>query len=133
MRGREEFYIKAYNTVKEGYNIKYNGMGGNGGANLGKKYPKPTRAVVEQRARKCSETRKGCVVSAEHCKAISIAKKGCKPSHSLKVILYDTVDCCEIKFNSATEAAKKLGCSIQQVCSLVKGNSLRLKRRFVIR
>ena len=132
VRDREEYYIKLYNTVKGGYNIKYQGVGGNGGANLGKKYPKPSRCVVEQRARKCSETRKGCTLSSDHCKAISKAKKGCKPSHSLTVVLYDTLDCCTLKFNSATEAARELGCSIQQVCSLVKGISLKLKRRFII-
>jgi len=131
VRSREEYYIKLYNTVENGYNIKYRGVGGNGGANLGKIYPKPNRYIVEQRARKCSETRKGCTHSKDHCKAISKAKKGCKPSHSHKVVLYDVEDCCILSFDSATEAAKKIGCSIQQVCSLVKGNSLKLKRRFI--
>ena len=131
VREREEYYIKLFNTVENGYNVRYEGTGGNGGANMGKKYPKPDRHIVEQRARKCSETRKGCKFSDDHCRAISTSKKGCKPSHSLNVVLYDTVDCCILRFDSATEAAKKLGCSIQQVCSLVKGNSLKLKRRFI--
>jgi len=129
-RKREEFYIQKLNTIKNGYNIKLQGTGGNGGANLGKKYPKPSKALVKRRASAISKARKGCTLAPEHCLAISKAKKGCKPSHSLKVELFDTLSNKPISFNSATEASNNLNCSIQQVCSLVKGQSKLLLKRY---
>lgn len=130
VRKMEEFFILKYNTINNGYNIKLQGTGGNGGANKGKKYPKPSREIVERRAIGISRSMKGKAKSKNHCRAISEAKKGCKPSHSLDVILWDTIEECTLNYSSATEAAKKIGCSIQQVCSLVKGKSKLLKGRF---
>jgi group I intron endonuclease len=132
VREREEFYIKDFNTIKNGYNIKYNGTGGNGGANKGKKYPSPSPEVVRKRAEKISLTKKGKAFSKEHCQAISNSKRGCKPSHSLIVSLVSIKTGRVLYFNSATEASKKLSCSIQQICSLIKGNSKLLKKEFII-
>jgi hypothetical protein len=75
---------------------------------------------------------KGKPKSKDHCRAISEAKKGCKPSHSLDVVLWDTVDGCTLNYNSATDAAKKIGCHLSQVCSLVNGKTKLLKRRYII-
>lgn len=131
-REREEFYIKKFNTIKNGYNIKLQGTGGNGGANLGKKYPKPSKALIKRRGEGVSKAMKGVKKSPEHCLAISKAKKGCKPSHSLKVELFDTLSKKLISFKSATEASNNLNCSVQQVCSLVKGQSKMLLKRYKI-
>ena len=132
IRKKEEQYIVEYNSVVSGYNIKYTGNGGNGGANKGKQYPKPSSDVIERRAANISKSLKGRNKSPQHCLAISNSKKGCKPPHSFVFSLYDTVEKRTLSFSSATEAAKKLGCSIEQVCSLVKGKSKILKRRFII-
>lgn len=131
-RKREEFYIQKINTIKSGYNIKLQGTGGNGGANLGKKYPKPSKALIRRRGEGVSKAMKGVKKSPEHCLAISKAKKGCKPSHRLKVELFDTQNNKFIYFNSATEASNTLKCSLQQVCSLVKGQSKMLLKRYKI-
>ena len=129
-REREEFYIRTFNTVNCGYNIKYCCVGGNGGANRGKKYPKPSKEVVMQRGIGISKALKGKPKTYEHGRAISAAKKGCKPSHALVVTLFDTITNSELIFDSATAASKKLGCSIQQVCSLVNGTSKKLLKRY---
>ena len=129
-RKREEFYIQKFNTIKNGYNIKLQGTGGNGGANLGKKYPKPSKALVKRRGEGVSKAMKGVKKSPEHCLAISKAKKGCKPSHSLKIKLLDTVTGNILYYNSATEASKALGCTIDPICSLVKNKSKILLKRY---
>jgi len=129
-RKREEFYIQKLNTIKNGYNIKLQGTGGNGGANLGKKYPKPSKALVKRRAAAISKAKKGYKPTLQHCLAISMAKKGHEPTHSLKVIIFDTQTNNILQFNSATEASNSLNCSIQQVCSLVKGQSKLLQKRY---
>lgn len=129
-REREEFYIQSLNTIKKGYNIKLQATGGNGGANLGKKYPKPSKALIKRRGEGVSKAMKGVKKSFEHCLAMSKAKKGHKPTHSLKVELFDTLSNRLICFSSATEASSVLNCSIQQVCSLVKGQSKLLLKRY---
>lgn len=132
-REREEFYIRTLNTVECGYNIKYCCVGGNGGANRGKKYPKPSADVVKRRGIGISKALKGKPKTYEHGRAISAAKKGCKPPHALVVVLYDTVTNSELTFSSASAASKKLGCSLQQVCSLVNGVSKKLMKRYITR
>jgi len=132
VREREEYYIKKLDTVKSGYNIKYGGVGGNGGANLGKKYPKPSKEVVRRRARNISKAREGMKFTEEHCKAISAAKKG-KPSKRANSIRVKNIETGEVfNYSSCSEAAKKIGCSLQQVCSLNKRKSKRLKKVFVL-
>jgi len=129
-RAREEHYIHMYNAVNNGYNIKYTGCGGNGGANKGKKYPTPSTEIVLRRAIGISAASRGKQKSKSHCEAISRAKKGCKPTHSLFVQIYDIYEDKILTFNSATDAAKKLGCSLDSVCSLVRGKTKVLLRRF---
>lgn len=130
-RKKEEFYIQKFNTIKNGYNIKLQGTGGNGGANLGKKYPKPSKALVRRRGKGVSKAMKGVKKSPEHCLAISKAKKGCKPSHSLKIELLDTLTGNILQFNSATEASEALGCTIQPICCLVNKQSKILLKRYI--
>lgn len=129
-RSREEYYIHMYNAVKNGYNIKYTGCGGNGGANKGKKYPLPSKELITRRAISISATTRGKQKSKSHCEAISKAKKGCKPPHSIFIEIYDMHEDKVVTFNSATDAAKKLGCSIDSVCSLVRGKTKVLLKRF---
>jgi hypothetical protein len=129
-RKKEEFYIKKLNTIKNGYNIKLQATGGNGGANLGKKYPKPSKALIKRRGEGVSRAMKGIKKSPEHCLAMSKAKKGHKPTHSLKVELLDTITGNILYYNSATEASKALGCTIDPVCSLVKNKSKILLKRY---
>lgn len=69
-RLKEEYYIALYDTVNVGYNIKVQGTGGNGGANKGKKYPKPTRETILRRANACSNSKKGIKFSEAHKLAI---------------------------------------------------------------
>ena len=132
VRKREEFYIESLNTIITGYNIKPNGTGGNGGANRGKKYPSPTIEVIRSRAEKISLSMKGKRFSKEHCQAISRSKKGRKSPRAIMFEIKNIKTGEILFFNSATEASKKLSCSIQQICSLIKGNSLILKREYVI-
>ncbi len=131
-RCREEYFILQYNTVNDGYNIKYTCSGGNGGANKGKKYPKPSKELIMKRAAGVSKALKGVPKSVSHRAAMSEVRKGHPPTHSLKVKILNTETNEVLTFNSATEAAKKLSCSIQQVCSLVKGMSKRLKTIFTV-
>jgi group I intron endonuclease len=130
-RIKEEFYIKKFNAIKNGYNIKLQGTGGNGGANLGKRYPRPSKELIKRRGIGVSKAMKGIKKSLEHCLAISKAKKGCKPSHSLKVKLFDTQTGNILQFNSATEASRALGCTIDPVCSLMNNKSKILLKRYV--
>jgi group I intron endonuclease len=132
VREREEFYIKKFNTVQNGYNVRYTGQGGNGGANRGKKYPSPSLEVIQKRAVGISAALKGRTRTKEHCAAISKSKKGCLPPHSLFVCLKSIITGDIICFNSATEAAKKLSCSISQICSLIRYKSKLLKREYII-
>lgn len=130
-RAREEYYITLFDTIDAGYNIKALGTGGNGGANKGKKYPKPSTEVVLRRAMGCSKTKKGMKFSESHKLAIKNARLipdywgkkyvFIKNIHTNKVLM----------FRSRTEASQVLNRSITQIWSLLNEKSKLLGNTFV--
>jgi group I intron endonuclease len=107
----EEWYIKIYDTVKNGYNIKVQGVGGNGGANLGKKYPKPSIETITKRGAGVSRVMKGKKKSIMHCKAMSIAKSGIRSKANRPVYLTNINTGEILYFYSRVAAANTLNCS----------------------
>lgn len=130
-RLREEHYIALYNTVNTGYNIKVQGTGGNGGANKGKKYPKPTREVILRRARACSNSKKGIKFSEAHKLAIKQSRLTDDYWGKKYVFLKNAITNKITMFRSRTEAAQSLGCCITQIWSLLTKKSKVLCKVFV--
>lgn len=124
----EEEYIVKYNSINNGYNVKLQGVGGNGGANLGKKYPKPSKELIARRSAGISRAMKGKKKSLEHCIALSKAKSGINSKMNKPVYLTNIKTGEVIYFYSQIEAAKQLNCCIAQIWCLQTGRSKILQK-----
>lgn len=125
-RIEEEFILK-YDSINNGYNVKLQGVGGNGGANFGKKYPKPSKEIIARRGAGVSRVMKGKKKSLEHCVAMSKAKSGINSKANKPVYLTNIITNEIIYFYSQIEAAKQLNCSTAQIWSLQTGRSKLLR------
>lgn len=108
VRSREIYYMDFYKTVntKRGLNLKLSAAGGNGGANKGKKYPKPSPEIVELRASKIRGIPKP-KRTEEHGHKISNALKGRKSNSSIRyLITLKTAHGKIIKLNSFADIKK---------------------------
>jgi group I intron endonuclease len=130
-RKKEEYYIAYYNSINNGYNIKAQAIGGNGGANKGKKYPTPSKELIKKRGDGVSKAMKGKKKSPEHRLAISLARL--QPNYwgkkyaFLKNILTNEI----LMFRSRMDAAHAFNCGVSQVRSLLSGRSKILSKTFV--
>lgn len=130
-RSREEYYIEFFDTVNSGYNMKVQGVGGNGGANKGKKYPKPSKEVVLRRAIGCSKAKKGMKFSESHKLAIKNARL--IPDYwGKKYVFIKNIHTNDVlMFRSRTEAGQTLNRCMTQIWSLLNGKSKLLCDTFV--
>jgi group I intron endonuclease len=134
-RSREEYYIEFYKTHINGYNIRSICSGGNGGANKGKKYPKPSKEVVARRALGISKSKKGVKFTKEHCEAMSKCRIGknynnhpdCTP---ITVKNFKTGEI--ISAVSFSELSRKIGCCVGQISSLFHGKSKTLDYTYIL-
>jgi group I intron endonuclease len=122
-RKTEEEFILKYDSINNGYNVKCQGVGGNGGANLGKKYPKPSKELISRRGAGVSRAMKGRKKSLKHCIAMSKAKSGINSKANKPVFLTDIKTDEVIYFYSQVEAAKQLACCVAQIWCLQTGRS----------
>lgn len=109
IRKLEEYYIKKYKTynTKNGLNLKPFGAGGNGGANLGKKYPKQSAKTIALRVKKLKGIPKP-PRSKIHCQRLSEAHKGSPCRNGLNFKLRIKFKNKIYNFNSVREMSNEL-------------------------
>lgn len=115
----EKYYIKKYNSFKDGYNLT---KGGDGGC-LGRVLNKETRLRI-------SNSKKGMIFTESHKKKLSLSKTGCKHNlygikgsqnkTSKPIIQYDKDHNLIREFISLTEASKTLSINIGNISSCLK-------------
>ena len=123
--------MKHFDTIKKGYNIKAQAVGGNGGANLGKKYPQPSKETIKLRGEGVSRVMKGKKKSPEHCLAISQARNGPDYWGNRQVFLKNKHTQKIISFNSRINASKYVKCSIDSLWRLLTGKTPVLLKTYV--
>jgi group I intron endonuclease len=126
----EEMYILKYDSINNGYNVKLQGVGGNGGANLGMKYPKPSKELIARRGAGVSKAMRGKRKSIEHCLAMSKAKSGINSKANKPVYLTNLNTGEIIYFYSQIEAARQLNCCLAQIWCLQTGRSKILQKKY---
>ena len=127
IRKKEEYYIKKYKTynTKNGLNLKPFGTGGNGGANLGKKYPKQDPKTIELRRKKMKGIPKPPRTKI-HCERISKAHKGSPCRNGLNFKLKVKFKNKIYEFDSVMGMSKKLNIPHNRIFY-----ALEFKKRFV--